>query len=437
MAGEWFCKIADRERGPLSSAQLKSLAAQGELHPQDLVRQGTDGAWVPADRVKGLFSTVPPKMPQGGVEPRLGPPEPPPIRPVFRGPAQSGPVVFNHDQPTRPAIQVGPAAVAAAKQAAKQRQAVRLQMLGMGALAVLIVVLGVVGYVLWRQGAPSEEPSAAPPVAARPAAPAKKPAPPASKPRGVTPPPPQPEVKWYNGARETAVFPAEQVAIKIRSARVGTLGARFAVRDAAQKYLIVAVHVQNNGKTKKLDFEAWGRLSPSSAGVTLGDEHGNRYKLIRIQGEQSSSIYPGKDYTDEVIFEPPVDTAQTLRLVLPATAFGGKGTVHFEIPRTLITLEPEPAKPAPEKPPAAKPAEKPGEKPAEKPAAPPETPAPPAKPAATMPATTKSDGTSHPLPIDLSQPVEVRLEKKTVTESAKTNNHQAAVKNSSRSTRGK
>jgi len=235
----------------------------------------------------------------------------------------------------------------------------RLQFVGMALLLLIVVVLAVIGYVLWRQGAPSEKPPPTVPVAPRPAVSAKKPEP-NPQPVVAASHPPQPEIKWYNAATETVVFPDEQVAIKIREVRVATLGARFAVRDPTQKYLIVAVNVQNNSTTKKLDFEAWGRLSPSSVGVTLGDEHGNRYKLIRIQGEQSPSIYPGKAYLDEVIFEPPIDSAKTLRLALPASAFGGKGVVHFEISRTLITLVPDPAE---------RPSEKPAEKPVDPPAA--------------------------------------------------------------------
>ena len=61
MAGEWFCKIAGQTRGPFSPAQLKLLATRGELHPADPVRQGTEGPWVAAERVKGLFSGSGPK----------------------------------------------------------------------------------------------------------------------------------------------------------------------------------------------------------------------------------------------------------------------------------------------------------------------------------------------------------------------------------------
>ncbi len=55
MAVEWFCEISGRQLGPLSPSQLRKLVNQGKLGVEDRVRQGSDGAWVIAGRVKGLF----------------------------------------------------------------------------------------------------------------------------------------------------------------------------------------------------------------------------------------------------------------------------------------------------------------------------------------------------------------------------------------------
>ena len=55
MADDWFCEIAGRELGPLSSQQLKTMAAKGQILPSDCVRQGAAGKWVPSGQVKGLF----------------------------------------------------------------------------------------------------------------------------------------------------------------------------------------------------------------------------------------------------------------------------------------------------------------------------------------------------------------------------------------------
>ncbi|MEE8450883.1 MAG: DUF4339 domain-containing protein [Thermoguttaceae bacterium] len=58
MAVEWFCRISGEVAGPFSPHQLKELVQEGRLAPQDQVRQGTDGSWAAADRVKGLFSSA-------------------------------------------------------------------------------------------------------------------------------------------------------------------------------------------------------------------------------------------------------------------------------------------------------------------------------------------------------------------------------------------
>jgi hypothetical protein len=64
---EWFCEIAGREIGPLSSHQLKAMAANGQILATDSVRRGAAGHWVPASHVRGLFAAgqTPPPPPAG------------------------------------------------------------------------------------------------------------------------------------------------------------------------------------------------------------------------------------------------------------------------------------------------------------------------------------------------------------------------------------
>ncbi len=62
MATDWYCRIAGAELGPLSSQQLRALAADGRLRPTDEVRQGPDGRWVQATRVKGLLKGSSPEV---------------------------------------------------------------------------------------------------------------------------------------------------------------------------------------------------------------------------------------------------------------------------------------------------------------------------------------------------------------------------------------
>ena len=55
MATEWFVRVGDAEHGPFSSDVLKQLALKGKVVPDTPVKKGTDGHWVRAIAVKGLF----------------------------------------------------------------------------------------------------------------------------------------------------------------------------------------------------------------------------------------------------------------------------------------------------------------------------------------------------------------------------------------------
>ncbi|MEI8375367.1 MAG: GYF domain-containing protein [Planctomycetota bacterium] len=65
MSADWFCKIGEKRIGPLSGQQLKTIVAKGQLKPEHLVRRGSEGPWVPAGRIKGLF----PESPAGTARP--------------------------------------------------------------------------------------------------------------------------------------------------------------------------------------------------------------------------------------------------------------------------------------------------------------------------------------------------------------------------------
>ncbi len=55
MASEWFYRIMGEQLGPVSSSELKRLARSGTIDPDTHLRNGNEGEWVLAGRVKGLF----------------------------------------------------------------------------------------------------------------------------------------------------------------------------------------------------------------------------------------------------------------------------------------------------------------------------------------------------------------------------------------------
>lgn len=60
MASEWYYSKKGQRFGPVSGQQLKQLAAEGELGPEDLVWKEAMKQWVPAKSIKGLCD-IPPK----------------------------------------------------------------------------------------------------------------------------------------------------------------------------------------------------------------------------------------------------------------------------------------------------------------------------------------------------------------------------------------
>ena len=69
MASEWYYSIGGTQYGPVSSSELKRLAASEELQPDDMVWKEGLKAWVKANAVKSLFTATirshpPPIVPQ-------------------------------------------------------------------------------------------------------------------------------------------------------------------------------------------------------------------------------------------------------------------------------------------------------------------------------------------------------------------------------------
>lgn len=59
----WFYMVGDKQRGPISEAQLKALAESGTLRPTDLVWREGMPQWVAAAWLPGLFPQQPAAQP--------------------------------------------------------------------------------------------------------------------------------------------------------------------------------------------------------------------------------------------------------------------------------------------------------------------------------------------------------------------------------------
>lgn len=79
----YFYTRNKQKQGPVSSSELKQLAATGRLQPTDQVMKEGTSKWVPAGSIKGLFPANTPAAPQ----PMSAPPPPMPESPE---PARGG-----------------------------------------------------------------------------------------------------------------------------------------------------------------------------------------------------------------------------------------------------------------------------------------------------------------------------------------------------------
>ena len=57
MGEQWHYARAGKQSGPVSAAELKQLASSGHLSPTDMVWKEGMSSWVPAEKVKRLFTT--------------------------------------------------------------------------------------------------------------------------------------------------------------------------------------------------------------------------------------------------------------------------------------------------------------------------------------------------------------------------------------------
>jgi membrane protein YdbS with pleckstrin-like domain len=75
---DWYVRVDGEQYGPYTSEQLKMYASEGHVTRDSEVRRGTDGRWVIASQVKGMFTDVADSAPP-----------PPPPRPATGAVSQS------------------------------------------------------------------------------------------------------------------------------------------------------------------------------------------------------------------------------------------------------------------------------------------------------------------------------------------------------------
>jgi hypothetical protein len=225
---------------------------------------------------------------------------------------------------------------------------------------VLTIVFGVM-FELFTS-APPKQVAAAPPVQAV----ASEPEPEAPTPE----PEPPPEPVWTDAGEAIEQGP---IKARIASARVEQVRmesadlSQITRRPKAQPMLKIRISLENTSTDRIVEAPGWmggndligkgvGELLGSSeagkavaaatATATLIDNVGNNYKqtsMISLAGVQLSAdvaVRPGQKVEKELVFPPPLDTIEHLRLELAPAGFGGEEPLRFQISKAFLSEPP-------------------------------------------------------------------------------------------------
>lgn len=231
----------------------------------------------------------------------------------------------------------------------------RLIVVAVAAMLLVAVALGAAA-ILMRSG-PSD-------VAVHPvdtesaAAPAPPPPPPVSSAgHSATSEPSLPHAGgggWLDAS--TATGTAGSVTVRVVSARLGKARVLRMTGNPARSredYLIVTLALENTDPEKAVIHAGWGGMTYPANRASVYDNLKNEYEPKRFAGGtienevRNKPIYAGEPLHDVLVFAPPDESFEYLRLTLPACALGQEGDIRFEIPRHL--LEAPIAKPKPER----------------------------------------------------------------------------------------
>jgi hypothetical protein len=150
--------------------------------------------------------------------------------------------------------------------------------------------------------------------------------------------------EWF----DAHTFAAQQGGLRVR---VLSAVVKPAFSTKASKEQPLFLHVQlslsNLMAEEYIAYAGWG---PGKTAAVLRDDTGKQYKVQPAPtGGRLLVIEPQDSLGDTLLFEPPTEPVEYLRLELPAAAVNGEGVLRFEIPKEMIELPPKPTpKPPPQ-----------------------------------------------------------------------------------------
>ena len=227
---------------------------------------------------------------------------------------------------------------------------------------VLTVVLGIKVGMFSSPVAPFVELKLPPPIAQQPPAPVAEPTAPEPEPA----PPPEPVWTDASEAIEQGPIRARIAGVTIEQVRLESLDFAQVKRSKAQPMLHVRVSIENLSMDKIASVPGWSassgalpsgvgdllkgselgsQLESATATALLTDQAGNSFvqvPAVRLSAAQadlgaSPTVRPGETVQKDLLFDPPLETSEYLRLELPAAGFGGSEPLRFQIPRAMFS----------------------------------------------------------------------------------------------------
>lgn len=380
MSAEWFCKIGDKKIGPLSGQQLKAIVVKGKLLPEHLVSRGTDGQWVPAGRVKGLFpeksseasdpkpaasAEKPSKDSAASTPAKAASDKKPADRPVAKSaklpatkeapepPASDLPPEFSLGSANKKKHHVGldvskleikaqPVKISGRKTKGmpgmnqKQQKKMTLILLGVigGGLVIAVTVFtwaAAVG-LFSSQAIPEKKQTKAEPTKLEQQAEADKAAEAAKTAEKAKAKKETGGSEWPEGLEAVKVGDVE---FKVTRLRRGAPPSGAKIEGDAKDVLVLPIMLHNFAGKKAVDFKGWGGAAGKS--VSLKDDSKEACKFLGVsEPKDTKSIDPEKRIQVELIFAPPAKKVKYLHLELPSAAAGGDKMMKFTIPGDSI-----------------------------------------------------------------------------------------------------
>jgi hypothetical protein len=150
---------------------------------------------------------------------------------------------------------------------------------------------------------------------------------------------------WLDASKDAALH--EDVQVRVASVTIGPVDLDMAnggVGKSITDNLIILLVIRNvSPEGNEIEYKGWtpkGKLDRNAA--TLRDNGVFTYPIailtrpVKGQIRLTQSINPGESLEDVLVYHAPREDPKDLRLELPASAFGGFGTIKFRIPTSMI-----------------------------------------------------------------------------------------------------